>query len=220
MRSLGIVRDLLFILFAIYYAQGSLYNQGSIISRIVLTIILLISTFYLIKTLFAFKKKPLFYKAWTTLLIVNTIGFFIFGKPLDPLHYEMFKAIVMTSLTFYPFYYFSQNETLNSKHLIRFFVVMLPITILQYDLNASNLLDGSYSVNENLVNNISYSFVALIPFTFLFKRKNILAIGAISIIIFFIVQGAKRGALIAGAIGILYFVYYQLRISEKEKRYK
>lgn len=37
---------------------------------------------------------------------------------------------------------------------------------------------------------------------------------------FFIIQGVKRGAIIAGGAGLLFFLYYQLRIIERKNRFR
>ena len=218
MSEIKSIRDFLLILFVIYYSQGYLYAQGSLISQISLVLILSISGFYLIKTIVLTNNKNSFYRAWSLLLILNILGFILTGNLSDSNHFTMFKGIMMASLPFYPFYYFAQRNVLHSSHLIRFFIVMLPITILQYFLNAQNILSERVSGNTDLVNNVAYSFVALIPFVFLFKRKKIIAVGAMLVLIFFIIQGAKRGALITGAIGLLFFVYLQLRTVNKKKR--
>jgi hypothetical protein len=45
------IRDFLFILIALYSAQGALYPNGTIISQVSLLILLLISGIYFLKTL-------------------------------------------------------------------------------------------------------------------------------------------------------------------------
>ena len=218
MSEIKSIRDFLLILFVIYYSQGYLYPKGSLISQGALGLILAISLFYFIKTIVLTNNKNLFYKAWSLLVILNIIGFILTGTLSNPDHFSMFKGIMMSLLPFYPFYYFSQQNTLKPIHLIRFFIFMLPITILQYFFNAESILSERVSGNTDLVNNVSYSFVALIPFVFFIKRKKIIASGLMLVLIFFIIQGAKRGALIAGAIGLFYYIFYQFRtVSKKNK---
>ena len=124
MQRTKYIRDLLLSLFVIYYAQGSLYTQGSIISQSALLLIFALSGVYLVKTLIKKNNKNSFYKAWTALLLLNIVGFFFTGTMSNPLHFGMFKGILMTSLPFYPFYYLSQKGVLKSKHLLLFFIVM------------------------------------------------------------------------------------------------
>lgn len=220
MKRSRYIRDLLFILFAIYYAQGTFYTQGSIVAQGSLAIILIISAFYFIKTLFETNNKSNFYKAWTVFILINATGFVFSANIGHPNHISMFKGILTTSLSLYPFYYFAQNGLLKSKHLLRFFVVMTPITIYRYSFYANMIFAERLSSNTDIVNNIGYSFVALIPFVFIFKKKRIYAIVSIMILMFFIIQSGKRGALIAGMIGLIGFIYFQLRTVEKKNRYR
>ena len=220
MKKIKYIRNLLFLLFVIYYAQGSLYAQGSIIAKASLALVLVISGFYCIKTLLDRKKKNFFYKAWTALLLLNIVGFVFTANFGESHHVSMLKGILVTSLSFYPFYYFAQRGLLKSKHLLIFFLVMIPITILQYFFNANQILLERLSDSTELVNNIAYSFVALIPFVFLFKEKKVYSIASMALLMFFIIQGGKRGALIAGVIGLLFFIYYQLKTIDKKHRYR
>src|SRR5690606_9470669 len=126
------------------------------------------------------------------------------------LHIGMFKGVLITLLLFYPFYYFSHKERLTSKQLIHFFLVMLPVTISQFYFNESQILTERISNRTEVVNNVAYFFVALIPFVFLIRGRIFSAV-AIILLLFFIIQGAKRGALIAGGIGMILFVYYRLK---------
>lgn len=206
-------------LFVIYYAQGSLYPIGSILSQASLALILCISLFYFFRTLFTNIKKSTFYKAWTALLLLNIFGFFFTGTISDSFHVGMFKEILFASLPFYPFFYFAQSGVLTSKHLVRFFFLILPITILQFYFNVNQILAERISDDTNVVNNLAYSFVAFIPFVFLIKKK-ILSFLVMLVLIFFIIQGAKRGALIAGFIGLFVFLYYQLRTVSKKNKIK
>ncbi len=214
------IRSIFFTLFAIYFAQGTLYPQGSIISQAALLLIFVISGFFLVKTLTQQNNKNKFYKAWTALLLLNILGFVFTGSLSDPNHINMFKGILMASLPFYPFYYFSQQGILKAKHLLVYFILMLPITILQSFFNVNQILAERLSSNIDVVNNIAYSFVALIPFTFLFKKKKIYAIASMMILMFFIIQGGKRGAFISGTMGFIVFTYYQLKTIDEKYRYR
>lgn len=218
MQRLRYIRDFLFLLFVIYFAQGSLYTQGSILSQSALALILAISAFYFVKTLLLGNKKSPFYKGWSALLILNIIGFVFTANYVNPNHFGMFRGILISSLPFFPFYYLAQKGVLKSKHIVYFFLVMIPIAILQFFFNASQILSSKISTDPDVVNNVSYVFAGLIPFVFLIKHKKILAISAMFVLIFFIIQGAKRGALITGAIGLLAFIYFQLKSIEKKNR--
>jgi O-antigen ligase len=221
-NRLGLVRNTLLFCLVGYFAQGFFYAQASIISRSFLLIVLVISGFYFIKTLLLKKNyKNLFYLAWTALLVINVIGYLITPKPVVQgfSEFGMFRGILLSLLTFYPFYYLAQRGELQVKHLVCFFLIMLPITIFQFYFSRSRvLMSKDLLANAEIVNNAAYIFVWLIPFVFFLKKKRMLAFGAVFVLMLFIIQGNKRGAIITGALGLFIFVYYTMRTVKRKNR--
>jgi len=66
------------------------------------------------------------------------------------------------------------------------------------------LIDGS------VVNNVSYSFVALLPVVFLI-RKKIFSVAVLIFLMFFIIQGAKRGAILGGGLIVAVYFYHLIK---------
>lgn len=220
MNKFKITRDFIFILLLVFNIHNALYAEGSNVSRASLGMIALISCYFLYKTLILKETKSLLLKSWTVLLFINVAGFVLTAKHSDPLHYSMFMGIVVKSLIFYPFYYLSRKNYITIKHFQRFFIVMIPIVILQFYFKESQILLARLSGNTNVVNNVGYSFVSLIPFVFLFSKKRVLGMTTMMILMFYIIQSSKRGALISGLIGLLLFVYYQFISIENENRFR
>lgn len=209
------ILTLLLSLFIIYFTQGFLYERGSSLSQSVLFLILGISGFYFILTVFLREKKDMFFNAWTALLLLNIIGFFLSGDISNPSHFSKLKSIFVSLLTFYPFYYFTRKNILQKKHLIYFLIVMLPIAIMQFILKREQILLDRSDNNENVVSNVAYVFANLIPFVF-FIRKRILSFVIMFILVFFTIQGAKRGAIITAGTGLIIYAYYQMQIVRKK----
>lgn len=219
MKGEGYVRDIIFLLVIVYFAQGVLYTQGSIISQTVLALVLVLSFYYLFKTSLTINNKDLFYKVWTTLVILNIIFYLISPNLRNPLLFGQFKNILLSTMLFFPSYYFSKKGILNKKHLIRFFILILPLTVFIYFYYRSQFYYFRSDTVE-MVNNTAYTFVFLLPYVFLINKKKIISIIAMFILIFFVIQGSKRGALIAAFVGLAFFVYYHLSTIEKSKRLK
>lgn len=212
---------ILFLLIVIYFSQDVLYSGGgSPIAQVSLFLVFSISGFYWIKIMKLRKGKSLFFSAWTFLLFLNIFGYIFTADFSFYGHYHQFKTILMVSLVFYPFYYFSRKGVLKSKHLIWFYLIMLPIIIGQYYFQMNQILTRREFGNINIVNNTAYTFVFFLPYLFLLKRKKILSMLLAFVMLLFIIQGAKRGAMIIGAIGVILFAYYQLKTLEKKNRYK
>ncbi|MFA5528264.1 MAG: hypothetical protein WC996_06565 [Peptostreptococcales bacterium] len=217
MKKLTIYLIIIFLSIVIYSAQGGFYPTGSIISQASLFTMLGISGIFFIKSLLQKHNKNLFYYAWTILLLLNIVGYIITGNLSNPYHFGMFKGILISLLTFYPFYYLSQTNIIEQKHLKIFFFIVLPIAIVNFYFNQELKLAQRYSENANIVNNSAYRFVSLIPFVFLLHKRKVISVCCVLLMIFFIIQGAKRGAIITGSIGITLFIYYQLKSVDKKK---
>jgi hypothetical protein len=218
MSDSSITRDSLFILLAVYYMQGAFYAQGSVISQVSLVLVVIISSIYFVKTLIIEERRNLFYNVWSLLLVLNIVGYIFTADFENEYHVHMFKGILLCMLPFYPFYYFAQTGELKAHHLLRFLVIMLPIKIVLFYNNQSNILLENDPEVTNVVNNVAFSFVRLLPFVFLIKKYKIISIALIMLFLFFIIQGAKRGAMIVGGLGMILYFIFQIFSLEKERR--
>lgn len=212
------LRNSLLLLLGLYFAQGAFYPTGSVIAKLFLLFILLISSFYFIKSLLEKRvRKGFFYYAWGALLLVNTFGFFLEGN-FGGIYLAQYRNILTALLPFFPFYYFASRGDLTDKHLRYFSLIMLPIFIVSFFSSRNDLISQSVNNTENVVTNTAYLFVALIPYVFLWVKQKLIAIAGMLLLLFFIIQGAKRGALIVALMGCLVFVYYLLSSVEPKKR--
>lgn len=209
-------RNLLIILISIYFAQGAIYPFGSIIAKISLLIILLISSFYLVKTLFIKTKDYFFKYIWALFLLINIVGF-LFESNFSGIYYSQIRNVITAILPFFPFYYFSLRGDLSRKDLLNLFLLLLPIAILSFFFNKETLINDRWGDSENVVTNTGYFFVALIPYTFLWKKNKIFSMGILMVLLYFIIQSSKRGALIVGAMGLIIFIFYHLYIIKSKK---
>ena len=89
------IRDFLFILIALYSAQGALYPNGTIISQVSLLILLLISGIYFLKTLLQKNNKNLFYKVVTVFVIMNVIVAVFGGDITNSYHFGQLKNTLL-----------------------------------------------------------------------------------------------------------------------------
>jgi len=200
------------VLIIVYYAQGVIYPVGTFISRVSLLLLLFVSAIYFVVFLLSRVYAPSFVKAWTALLIVNSVYFLLEG---DLAYVGAFQSILLNMLPFYAFYYFSQQGVLSRNHLIVFFVVLLPIVIIRFVTSSIEMQD---LINkEEVVDNTVYLFLGLLPYVFLFRRTSF-SIAAILVIWIFLVQSGKRAAFIAGAITMLVLFYFQFKSMSSQKR--
>lgn len=212
-----LVRNVFLALIVLYYSQGVLIAEGTSLTQGILLAILGISGYYFVKVMLL-TKRPALVNAWTALLLLNVLSYvFTYSFINHKVSSEYLKAILVVLLPFYPIFYLAIKKEINLKHFVYFFIISLPISILHFNNEQAALLDAT--MLDDVVNNAAYSFVGLIPFVFLI-RKRLPAYISLVIISYFIIQGAKRGALVVGAVGLLMYAYYQLRTVPKNKRFR
>lgn len=213
----SVLRDILFFLLAIYFAQGALYSTGSIIGKLSLLGVFLISSYYCIKSFVSKAPKPLLVYFIMILLVLNFVGFVAGGK-YDGLYFSQIRNIVAALLPFFAFFYLAKSGHLKERNLLFFFMLMLPVAIASFYQSKNTILSELAISSESVVNNVTYLFVSLIPFIFFWNKRKLLAIVSLLVLIFFIIQGAKRGALVTASIGVVVFAYYQFINTPPEKK--
>lgn len=206
-------RNLLLLLYIVVVLSQTYFNEGSLISQLSKVIIIVISSVYFVKCQF-FKYKNLFFNCWTIFLILNILCFIFTATFSNKMHYGMFLSILITFLSFYPFYYFTRYGHFTEKQLRVFLLLMIPVFIYSFYSTQSRLLMERL-IDENVVNNVSYSFVALMPVVFLI-RKKILSVTILVFLMFFIIQGAKRGAMFGGGLIIIVYFYHLIKHTNKK----
>src|SRR5690606_3106673 len=105
-----------------------------------------------------------FFSFWTSLLVLNVIGFLFTAEFSNSLHWGMFRSILISSLPFYPFYYLARKGKQYDSIFSAFLFCMIPLVIMQFYLEETSILETRDK--SDVVNNVSYFFVGLIPFVF------------------------------------------------------
>lgn len=221
------------ILWSLYYLQGTLYAEGSVISQAILAFIFLYSIYCFYKVV-VFYKLPFFFKIINLFLLVMTTYGLLLMVDSQPIYIgfdlsnpasktNFLKNIYISMLPIYVMYYFSKKNIL-TENVVRFIFIILLITYIllferveqteKLELLANNLDD------ENVVNNMSYHFLKLFPLLFFWNKKPFIQFVLASVLFIFIVSGMKRGAIVIGAICLLWFMYSVLKNSSpKQKSY-
>jgi len=216
-KKTDISREIFLFSILLYFAQGAFYPTGTIISQIALLTIISISIIFCIKVILSKSKKNISIWLWFLLFTLNILGFIFTFNYQNPYYFSQIKALLVFFLPFFSSYYLAKKGALEEKHFIRFLIIMLLISILNFQFAKEIILESRISDKTDLVNNTAYAFVVLIPYSLFFKRK-LFSLLTIFIILLFIIQGAKRGAVIVGGLGALFFAYYMLKNIEKRHR--
>lgn len=204
------------ILWLLYYLQGILYANGSVIAKAIVVLIISMSLIRVCSlALMGFNR---YMKAVFLLLIMYTVYgvLHLFGEAaimrneLDNYAVTKFyylKDAFLSILPLFSYGYYCDKGVINensiSKYIIAFFIVAV-LNFYNYSrvIFATSLVD--YNSAFDIVNNMGYRFVPLIPLVYFFKRFRL---PYIFICFAFIVMGLKRGALVIGSVLILLYVY-------------
>lgn len=112
----------------------------------------------------------------------------------------------------FAFYAFSVKGQLTEKTLricACVFLVLAIIGYLTYEQKALQLLvDNNY---DEITNNTTYYFVALLPFLFLFNDNRLIQCALIICVMVFVISGMKRGAILISSILLLWFIFRSIK---------
>lgn len=212
MKSLRLlnIANLYILFWCIYFLQGVLYAKGSIISQVILALLLLVS-FYNFYCVSRYRDLPSYFKGLNVLLMMFTLygGWLILVGdkfPLGGSNISYLKQIYISLLPIYSSYMYTKKQLLTDKILMYWIPIWLLLATCSFYFNRQQVLIDRYD-DEEITNNIGYTFLALMPAMILFRKRPILAFVGIFYCLFFILMGMKRGAIGIGGLVFCYFVF-------------
>lgn len=153
-------------------------------------------------------------------LCVYGVGLLLFDDAVgqDP---KSFLMMLFSSLgPLFPFYVFTKRGELTTHKLKICFFLFLIVAIMEYfafEQKALMLLALNSSYDE-ITNNTTYYFVALIPFIFLFNKKPFFQYLLLACILGFVVSGMKRGAILISTLLLVWFVIRTMKNTSIKRR--
>ena len=223
--------NLYIILWCLYYLQGIAYASGGSISQMLLLAIMLISGYYFVKVNFQYK-LPTFLKVLNIfILLMSAYGvalmldtrplFFDFEFTQSVRKLEFLKTLYISLLPVYAMYYFTKQQLLTIESIQGLSLILIVSTTLSYFQAQEEALEKALelgSKQEEFTNNMGYRFLQIFPLMFFWQRKPVLQYILMGYIFTFIIMGLKRGAILIGAVCIMWFLYRMLVSSTKKTR--
>lgn len=210
------------ILWCLYFLQGALFGEGSLASQSILVVLLLWSLVIFLKCHIEAYYFPTSIKVLQLLLISYVIYGIIpimngtvlrivaSGQLIPP--YGYLKAALISIIPIFVFFYYTKKNVVSSRALCLLSYLFLPIIIITFYTNEAKMLTlaiEQHSTATEFTNNVSYSFVFLIPYLYLFKKKPRAMLLLLGVSIFLLLS-MKRGAIIIGALIIFKYLYHIL----------
>lgn len=195
-------------LWCIYNLQGILYTSGAMLSQILFAVLIAWSMCYFIIANNNYK-LPKVMKVLTTLVIIWTV-YGVITLLSDRIiswipSYNYLKNIYMALLPIYAFFVFTKRGQLTAKNLSVWLYVFLVICIARYYLTQQEWLDKTW--RDEVTNNSGYLMLSLLPLLPLLRRKPVIQYAIFALLMYFVLHGFKRGAIIAGAIASIFFLF-------------
>lgn len=223
--------NLYIVLWCLYYLQGVAYASGSAISQMLLLVIMFISGYYFVKVNFQYK-LPTFLKVLNVFIVVMTAYGVALMLDTRPLYFdfeftqsvtklEFLKSLYISLLPVYAMFYFTKQQLLTVESIQGLSIILIISTTLSYFQAQEEALEKALelgSKQEEFTNNMGYRFLQIFPLMFFWQRKPVLQYILIGYIFTFIVMGLKRGAILIGAICLVWFLYRMLASSTKKTR--
>lgn len=219
------------LLWCLYYLQGIVYASGSTISQMILLLLMLISGYYFIKVNTEYK-IPGFLKVLNLFIGVMTIyGIVLFLDP-TPIYFdftlteraskiEFLKTLYISLLPIYPMYAFSKQNILKIETIQALTIILIISTTLSYFRAEQQALQEALEVGstrEEFTNNTGYDFLHIFPLLFFWNKKPILQYALLAYLFVFIIMGMKRGAILIGAICLIWFIYRAYKSSTRKQK--
>lgn len=205
------------LIWCLYYLQGTFYAVGGMVSKILLLFFIILSILFYVKLHYEYKLPQclrvldvLFFIFIFYELVLIIRGVDLFWKIAWYSPQNSLKETLLSIPPIFSFYYFSKKGYLSERWFKDFFWIFLVVSIFQYIMIQRSMLELRANA-EDVTNNAGYYWLALFPFIYFFRKTPILQYGILLVLVYFIVAGMKRGAIVIGAFEFVYFLRNQMR---------
>lgn len=219
------------LLWCVYRLQGIVYASGSAISQMILLLLMLISGYYFIKVNTEYK-IPGFLKVLNLFIGVMTIYGILLSLDSEPIYFhfmlsekaskiEFLKTLYISLLPIYPMFAFSKQNILKIETIQALTIILIISTTLSYFRIEQESLQKALemgSIQDEFTNNTGYSFLHIFPLLFFWNKKPILQYALLAYLFIFIIMGMKRGAILIGAICLIWFIYRAYKSASRKQR--
>lgn len=215
--------DVYVAIWCLYRLQGLLYPQGAI-NQILQFVMLLWAMVVAVPYILNIKNNPRVLNALSVLVLMYTVYgvcYLLFGTPyvinelgVHITKYGYLRNSLNSLLPIYLFYHYARAGYLTEQRITMYFVVFILMSFIlffmSYRDDTGQLMADEVGLTTN---NMGYMWLGLLPFLFFLHKRPLVQFLSMAIIVFFILLGMKRGAIILGALAALYFLYRTYRNS-------
>lgn len=215
MKKLFTLPNLYVLLWTLYYTQGTFLPQGSVWSRMTVVLFLLISVYDVFYSFIKFRINPYLKVLGVLLLMFSVYGMVLLLREGG---FDYLKMIYLSLLPTYSFFVWTKTNKIDVGWIKVAFIIMVGVIIIQYFAELSRI-ENIYSYTENTTINIAYEILALLPLIYLWRNKPIMQYVILALVLALVVSTVKRGAIIIGALCMVYFIYNSMKYSTQKTKW-
>ncbi len=202
-------------LFSIYFSQGILYPVGTPVSQIILIFIIIWGGVSMLKTM-QMRNNPGIIRIFTVFTIVLIVTYLVspkivIGSVMEKIGkistFGQFKDEMGFCFMFFIGFQISKQTHVSKNTFFIIAILLTLLTVINYTYTSIQLVNLT-GKEENTVNT-AYNFISLLPIyamAFKYHKKGVMILTVISI--FYVILGAKRGAIVCMFASILYTLYW------------
>lgn len=217
--------DIYVSIWCLYLLQDILYPQGYI-NQILQFVVIFWSLVVSCKYLFKWYGNTMLLKSANLLVFMFTVYgiIYLYSEPVvfvfggSPASYYYLQYAYNSLLPIYVFYHYSKLGYLTETKIKIYFLALFLIAIPNYFLNYSRLLNANQYGKTEFTNNVGYTFLSLFPMVVFFYRRRLLQYLFSALLMIFILSSMKRGAILIGAICLLFFLITNWKTSKRGGR--
>lgn len=204
-------------------------RDGTIYSQVIISFLSAVSFYYMVYALMHYKVNPylktlaVFFALPTIyglVLIVSPEVVMAFGAAVSKYNYLL--SLFNSLLPIFPFYVFTRKGQLTHSSIRWWTIFFLVAVLMQYQANQQAALLRAMEIGSSLeefTNNVGYEFLAIIPLLAFFKNKKIIQYACLVYVMVFLLLAMKRGAILIGAICIVYFLWNSMKETKGSRKF-
>lgn len=202
---------------------------GTIYSQVIISFLSAVSFYYMVYALMHYKVNP-YLKALAVFFALLTIyGLVLIVSPEVVMahgaavsKYTYLLSLFNSLLPIFPFYVFTRKGQLTHSSIRWWTIFFLVAVLMQYQANQQAALLRAMEIGssrEEFTSNVGYEFLAIIPLLAFFKNKKIIQYACLVYVMVFLLLAMKRGAILIGAICIVYFLWNSMKETKGSRKF-
>lgn len=217
-------------LWLVYYLQSMVFGRvGTIYSQVIILFLSTVSIYYMVYALIHYKVNP-YLKALAVFVALLTVYGLVLIVSSQTIYrvsiavsgYTYLLSLYNSLLPIFPFYVFTRQGQLTRSSLRWWTIFFLVAVLMQYQANQQAALLRAMEIGssrEEFTSNVGYEFLAIIPLLAFFSDKKIIQYAGLAYVMVFLLLTVKRGAILIGAICIVYFLWSSMRGARGNRKF-